>query len=786
MKPERYQRAMDLFQQACEMPADQRVAFLDQACRDQPDLRREVDSLLAHHVAATISTKRNVQTTRNRSTRGASPSFRYLPRLGRRLLNLWPGLVGLALLLLLALLWRWVENGVREQLYQSLQIRLATSLQANARAIDQWFTAEKEIVEGWAENPQLKELVGELISLSQQSTSSPRELRSTLVDSEAKKQLYEMLEPARDHDGEIGIVIARWDGMRLFHQDPAQVGVWIDSPYFRILEQVVNGVTVLARPSTQISKVVGYDPEVQGPITAVVAPIWGIKEEDAEQDDNEPEVVAAIAFAFAADEELTERLATARPGQTGETYAFVGNEILLSSLFDAKKVQALQRERRVPPVSNSPLGSADWQDGDDRASMNRAGLIGQHSALPNHRASSVNTSDVYFNRNGYPNYRGQEVVGAWTSLTQHNFSIATEVAKTEAYAPLTYVTTAFRWLFGFVSLLTLATFASSLTIAYLRNRVKSATQLGPYTLRELLGQGGMGKVYRAQHALLRRPTAVKLLEGDHADSESVKRFEREVQLTSQLTHPNTIQIYDFGRSPEGIFYYAMEFLDGPTLAQLMVLDGQLPVARVIHILRQACGSLREAHQSGLVHRDIKPQNIMLCCRGGMYDFVKVLDFGLVKSISGPADDLTRPATISGTPAYIAPERVDNPDHLDGRSDLYSLGAVAYYLLTGHEVFRGNSAVDVLVQAMQKDPPPPRRDVPGIPVELDNLVVQCLAKEPSDRPANVDQVLAVLDPLADRMPWPQSAAVTWWKDRWPASKSGDPREKLPKEESRRTE
>ena len=279
----------------------------------------------------------------------------------------------------------------------------------------------------------------------------------------------------------------------------------------------------------------------------------------------------------------------------------------------------------------------------------------------------------------------------------------------------------------------------------------------------------MGKVYRARHALLRRPTAVKLLEGDHADPESVSRFEREVQLTSQLTHPNTIQIYDFGRSPEDVFYYAMEYLDGPTLAQLLSMEPQIPVARTIHILRYACSSLREAHERGLVHRDIKPQNIMLCCRGGMYDFVKVLDFGLVKSFVSPGDQLTRPATLSGTPAYIAPERINHPDALDGRSDLYSLGAVAFFLLTGHEVFRGQTAVEVLVQAMQKDPPRPTTQTTiEIPPELEELTLRCLAKEPSQRPAAIDEVLQVLDLLAERLPWPQSRARQWWEERWTAS------------------
>ena len=210
-----------------------------------------------------------------------------------------------------------------------------------------------------------------------------------------------------------------------------------------------------------------------------------------------------------------------------------------------------------------------------------------------------------------------------------------------------------------------AALASSFSAARLHREVSQARRVGQYTLQKRIGGGGMGQVYLARHALLKRPTAIKLLRPDQTSPLTIARFEREVQLTSQLTHPNTIEIFDFGRTPEGLFYYAMEYLPGLTLAELVRQEGPLPAERVICILRQVCGSLKEAHAVGLIHRDIKPQNIMLCERGGQWDFVKVLDFGLVKQLpDGHAPQLTADQQVSGTPLYIAPEVWIQPQRAD--------------------------------------------------------------------------------------------------------------------------
>ena len=270
----------------------------------------------------------------------------------------------------------------------------------------------------------------------------------------------------------------------------------------------------------------------------------------------------------------------------------------------------------------------------------------------------------------------------------------------------------------------------------LRRKIAQALKLGQYTLEEKLAEGGMGVVYRARHALLRRPTAVKLLPPEKAGEKSLERFEREVQLTSVLTHPNTVAIYDYGRTADGIFYYAMEYLEGMNLEDLVRTEGAQPQARVIHVLRQICGSLAEAHGVGLIHRDIKPANVILCERGGTPDVVKVVDFGLVRETRGAPASATGEQSIAGTPLYLAPEAIRSPETLDARGDLYAVGAVGYFLLTGRPVFEAGTLVEVCGHHLHTVPDPPsRRAAAAVDPELEACLLECLAKDRELRPAS---------------------------------------------------
>jgi serine/threonine-protein kinase len=249
-----------------------------------------------------------------------------------------------------------------------------------------------------------------------------------------------------------------------------------------------------------------------------------------------------------------------------------------------------------------------------------------------------------------------------------------------------------------------------------------------------------------------------------ASDEIVERFEREVQLASQLTHPNTIEIYDYGRTPDGTFYYVMEHLEGQTLDHVVGPENIMPVGRVIHVLKQVCAALREAHGRGLVHRDIKPQNIMLCERGGERDVVKILDFGLVKDVHGrQSRDITQFQRMVGTPLYMSPERMRNPADADARSDIYSVGAVGFYLITGRDLFEAAGEHDLTYHILHTPPRRPSEIVPGIPRRLDELITRCLAKERTERPHDVLVVLALLEALSVDLPWTQRDAARAWAE-----------------------
>ena len=288
-------------------------------------------------------------------------------------------------------------------------------------------------------------------------------------------------------------------------------------------------------------------------------------------------------------------------------------------------------------------------------------------------------------------------------------------------------------------------------------------KLGPFELLYQIGGGGNGTVYRAKHALLKRPTAVKVMLPQFASSETAKkRFHNEVQITSSLSHPNTVAVFDFGQTPEGTLYYAMEHLSGVTLEDLVRISGPQPANRVLSILKQVCGSLREAHAQGLIHRDIKPTNIMLCEHGGLNDVVKVLDFGLVKEIQQDAPDLTQANALVGTPFYLAPELITNATVFSPASDLYALGGVAYFLLTGRNVFEGGSAVEICAMHLHDEPVPPSLRISReIPVDLEAVVMACLAKQPEDRPPSAAKMFEMLAKCQDYGAWTQEKAEQWW-------------------------
>ena len=295
----------------------------------------------------------------------------------------------------------------------------------------------------------------------------------------------------------------------------------------------------------------------------------------------------------------------------------------------------------------------------------------------------------------------------------------------------------------------------------LRRRTYDAQRLGQYEIEGRIGAGAMGEVFLAQHALLKRPTAVKLLRPEIAGEATLRRFEQEVRQTSRLSHPNTVSIFDYGHTAEGVFYYAMEYLVGANLREIVEFDGPMPAARAIHVLSHACGALGEAHAKGIVHRDIKPANIMLCEQGGEMDVAKILDFGLVKDAASPSARGSGQPMIVGTPETMAPEALDD-DRVGPMSDLYSLSVVGYYLLAGKPVFEASSVTELLQLHQSARPLPLSEHNPSVPADLEAVIMRGLAKAPGDRPASAVEMRKSLLACNPGRDWTQADAAAWWR------------------------
>jgi Protein kinase domain len=477
-------------------------------------------------------------------------------------------------------------------------------------------------------------------------------------------------------------------------------------------------------------------------------------------------VHGALALIINPDREFTRILSVARSGQSGETYAFDQHGLLISkSRFDPQL-----RELGLLDLTNtsSALNLRLHDPGGDLTKGFRP--TDEASARPLIRIVTAaiageDSVEVEPSRD----YRGVPVVGACRWFPELGFGVATQIDAAEAFQPLRVVQLIFIILFLLLVLCASIMFLFSYRDVVWRQRLSEAElklkQLGQYTLEEKLGEGGMGVVYRARHALMRRDTAVKLLLPDRANAESIERFEREVCLTCQLSHPNTIQIFDYGHTPDGIFYYVMEYLSGLNLRDLVERYGPQSEGRVIHILSQVCEALAEAHGRGLVHRDIKPANIYLCERGGMPDCVKVLDFGLVRVFreqTGDRQHLTRDEAVVGTPWFMSPEALKNSARSDPRSDIYAVGALGYFLLTAEFVFKAQSVLEIYEKQLTESPIPPSRRAPNpVSHELESTLLRCLNKEPALRPQSVVELRALLRTSPRAAEWGPELRAGWW-------------------------
>lgn len=365
--------------------------------------------------------------------------------------------------------------------------------------------------------------------------------------------------------------------------------------------------------------------------------------------------------------------------------------------------------------------------------------------------------------NIHRNYYGEQVISKWLWWSEYDFGVVVEMPTSVALGTLKYFDYILGVLFVLIFILSLMLFNSNIRIAQFGKKIEDFNQLGQYKLKEKLGEGGFGEVYKAEHAFLKNPVAIKLLKKEFNGTDLLERFEREVKFSSMLQHPNTIHVFDYGTTKNEQFYYVMEYLDGISLDKVVQSHQPFPVARCISVLLQTCLSLREAHNNGLVHRDIKPQNIMVCNLGGEFDVVKVLDFGLVKNLETAKSDQTQINRIGGTPMFMAPERLRNPFNADHRVDIYSVGAVGVYMFSGQiilelisqKMLSGHQSIDLQLKNQIIE----REDVPKM---LKDLLYDCMDFDVNVRPKDMTELIEKLEILANEYPWTRTDAESWWK------------------------
>ena len=653
----------------------------------------------------------------------------------------------------LALIGWGMRRAIETTMKENLKSELETLLNVETAMLETWIRVQLSNAESEANAVETRDLFQKLQSEFESSGSAKGSLKTSELQKDLKKLLTQVMSAHEYH----GYIVVDKSMVILGAYTDELIGSPAPKQFEPYITQALKGESTVCPPYSSLVMLRDEFGQLRSgvPTMFVCAPIR----------DANFQVIGAIGLRIRPELEFTRILQLGRIGNSGETYAFnasgtmVSNSrfdedlMLLGLIPDSEYSRSILNLQLRDPGGNLKSGFRPKQR---RSSLPQIKMVEQATR-------GISGVDV----EGFNDYRGVPVIGAWHWYDKYGFGIATQMDFDEAYRTLTILKRTFWALFALLGLSSIAIFVFTLILAQMQREAQkqaiASQKLGQYRLEEKLGSGGMGVVYKGVHAILRRPTAIKLLHVEKVNDSSIERFEREVQITCQLNNPNTVAIYDYGRTEEGLFYYAMEYLDGIDLQNLVEKYGPQSEARVIHILEQICGSLYEAHSLGLVHRDIKPANIMLNRRGGEPDVVKVLDFGLVKALDDDKQaNLTAANSMTGTPLYMSPESIQSPNTVDARSDLYAVGAVGYYLLTGHPVFETNSIVELCQQHVSAIPVPPSERL-GAPVsgELEAVLLACLEKSRAKRPQTARDLASMLTKCPTARSWSIEEADAWW-------------------------
>jgi serine/threonine protein kinase len=667
----------------------------------------------------------------------------------------WP----IAAALLLGTFGLFIRGSIESTIHQKLSSGLEVLLNAEVTAMRFWMQSQERAARSIAIDDSVVLNAASLAARMNQSGIDQFDAKQLeLLQAPELKVLREKLTPFCQASGFDGWIIATSESVIVASDRNELLGITVPAVDQPFCNEALEGATVISPPRK--STVLLPDQKGESKVGLPTMFLWTSLTDDVGRR------FAAVGLRIPPEKEFTRIASLAQVGDTGETYLVARNgELVSASRFDSQ----LREIGLLTEDQSSMLNLSVRDPGVDLTEGERSAISRSQQPLTV-AAQNVLSGNSGLNMDGYRDYRGVMVVGAWHWLPEYQMGLILEQDRAEAYRPLFLLRNGFWSMFAVLGLSSVAIFVFMLMLRRQQRDAQKAAlelrRLGQYTLEEKLGEGGMGVVYRGHHAMLHRPTAIKFLSADRTNDQTIARFEREVRLTARLSHPNTIAVYDYGRTPEGTFYYAMECLEGINLEDLVTKFGPQPEGRVIHILKQICGSLAEAHSIGLIHRDVKPANIYLTRRAGLYDFVKLLDFGLVKAVDGAKQvRLTQAGAMAGTPLYMAPEAISNPDSVDGRSDLYAVGAVGYFLLTGTTVFRGHNIMEILQShANAVVERPSDRLGRKVSTQLEDLLLQCLEKDPDKRPSSAADVTEQLDLLSRSVSWStRDAAARWSND-----------------------
>jgi tRNA A-37 threonylcarbamoyl transferase component Bud32 len=623
-------------------------------------------------------------------------------------------LAALAAFAILAAVGTWTYSSVRGSLRDVRAAGLLSQLSAEAGALRLWIREKERDAQRWASNPEVQRHGARLVQLAAAGAVCPPREQAAL---QAQIAPYTEVEEVTVFN-----LIAR-DGRIVSSSRTGHCGAIVTPQFRQRLAPVFEGQTVFISPLRDERRL-GAAAVHNEELAWIETPV---RENGV--------VVAALGFGRQASEAFANLLAHEVGGTTRDAYAF-DDQLTLVTASKGASFGAAVRDPAGAPTALATAAIAH---------------AGAHEGVI---------------LEPYRNHRGIEVIGAWRWLPHERLAVGVEIEAAQAYGPLAHLQVAFGVLFALALLSLAAGAGGSLWAA--RARLRESRRIGLYRIERQIGAGGMSDVYLATHEELKRRAAVKVLKPSIASDEVVTRFRREAQLCSQLSHPNTVEIYDYGMTPDGRWYYAMEYLEGISVENIVRQSGPMPLARVLHVLRKACGSLEEAHARGWVHRDVKPNNIMLCVRGGAHDVVKVVDFGLIKQVRNPdTRDITQFAKVLGTPLYMAPERLRDPADADARVDIYALAAVAHFALTGRAPFDAQTDHDIVYRVMNEPPPSLAQDgFEGAPAVLEDLLARCLAKDRRARPGSMAQVRVVIERLLASHPWTEDEARAWWSAFYP--------------------